>query len=75
MAKVELLNPLTFRGSRFERGSIVELSDDEQAAIDPTDIAPATEVVETPVEEVEPVETDETTDTEDDKPKRARKAK
>lgn len=71
--KFTLLNPLSLRGSRFERGSIVELTDDELKAIDPTDIAQAVEVE--PTAEVDaPADADE--ETTEDKPKRgARKAK
>jgi len=73
MPKFELLNPVSVHGSRFERGTIVELTDDEVKAFDPADIAPATEVEPT-VEETAPVDTDEETTDEKPKTRRTRKA-
>ena len=40
--KYQLTRPLSIMGSRFERGAVVELSDELAKAFDPADIAPYT---------------------------------
>ena len=77
---IKLLRPLSIRGSRFEKGAVVDfLSDDEIKAFDPADYEAYTPQVESSAPEVEPATTgeQETAETEaavKPKARRSRKA-
>ena len=57
---IELLRPLSIRGSRFEKGAVIDfLSDDEIQAFDTADYKEYTPIVESSAAETEPSTTGE----------------
>lgn len=57
---IELLRPLSIRGSRFEKGAVIDfLGDDELKAFDPADYKEYTPTVESSAAETEPATTGE----------------